>query len=91
MKKKEEKNINNQVEIPNYKLFVKNIAIKRSKNTHKRIDEKKINYKNIELLKTFITEEKGKIIPSRLNGLSAKNQRKITRAIKQARQILLLP
>lgn len=80
-----------QLEIPNYKLFAKNIVTRQQKNSLKNISEKDIDYKNIELLKMFVTEEKGKIIPSRISGISAKNQRKISRAIKRARQILLLP
>lgn len=49
----------------------------------------KIDYKDVELLKMFITE-KGKIIPRRISGLNARSQKKITRAIKQARNIALL-
>ena len=48
-----------------------------------------INYKDIELLKLFITT-KGKIIPRRISGLSSKSQTKITAAIKQARNACLL-
>jgi len=48
-----------------------------------------IDYKDVELLKQFITE-KGKIIPRRISGLSARSQKKLTRAIKQARNIALL-
>lgn len=51
------------------------------------IDE--IDYKDVELLKMFITE-KGKIIPRRISGLCARSQKKLTRAIKQARNIALL-
>ena len=42
---------------------------------------KKIDYKNVSLLKQFITET-GKIIPARVTGVSASNQRKLTRYIK---------
>ncbi|MDH5561133.1 MAG: 30S ribosomal protein S18 [Deltaproteobacteria bacterium] len=49
----------------------------------------KINYKDIEILKLFITE-KGKIIPRRISGLSARSQTRITTAIKQARNVALL-
>jgi small subunit ribosomal protein S18 len=45
---------------------------------------KKFDYKNIDILKQFITET-GKIIPARVTGISASNQRKITRYIKIAR------
>jgi small subunit ribosomal protein S18 len=55
--------------------------------THAGIEE--INYKDIELLKMFITE-KGKIIPKRISGLNAKSQKKLTLAIKQARNAALL-
>ena len=49
-----------------------------------------IDYKDPQLLKYFITE-RGKIVPRRISGLCAKNQRKIARAIKRARKIALLP
>ncbi|GAW85975.1 small subunit ribosomal protein S18 [Bathymodiolus platifrons methanotrophic gill symbiont] len=49
-----------------------------------------IDYKNIELLGEFVTET-GKIVPSRITGTTAKNQRQITTAIKRARYIALMP
>jgi small subunit ribosomal protein S18 len=49
----------------------------------------KVDFKDVELLKQFVTE-KGKIIPRRISGLSARSQKKLTRAIKQARNIALL-
>ena len=51
---------------------------------------KKINYKDINTLKKFISE-RGKILPIRITGNSAKAQRKLTVAIKRARHIALLP
>lgn len=48
-----------------------------------------IDFKDVELLKMFITE-KGKIIPRRISGLNARSQKRLTRAIKQARNIALL-
>ena len=51
---------------------------------------KKINYKDINTLKKFISE-RGKILPRRITGNSAKAQRKLTVAIKRARHIALLP
>ncbi|WP_017725818.1 30S ribosomal protein S18 [Halalkalibacterium ligniniphilum] len=50
----------------------------------------KIDYKDIDLLKRFISE-RGKILPRRVTGTSAKYQRQLTIAIKRARQIALLP
>ncbi len=52
--------------------------------------EQKINYKEIKILKKFITEQ-GKIIPGHVTGVCAKHQRYLGRAIKQARNIALLP
>ena len=49
-----------------------------------------IDYKDVNLLKHYITE-RGKIIPRRITGASARHQRMLTRAIKLARQIALLP
>ncbi len=49
-----------------------------------------IDHKNIELLKAY-TSEKGKIMPSRITGVSAKKQRALKRAIKIARHLALLP
>lgn len=50
----------------------------------------KINYKDVDLLKLFITEQ-GKIIPRRLTGVTLQQQRQIAKAIKRARLIALLP
>ena len=49
-----------------------------------------IDYKDVDLLKRFISE-RGKILPRRVTGTSAKNQRKLTVAIKRARIMALLP
>jgi small subunit ribosomal protein S18 len=49
-----------------------------------------IDYKDVDLLKKFISE-RGKILPRRVTGTSAKYQRKLTVAIKRARQMALLP
>ncbi|KAF0336418.1 30S ribosomal protein S18 [Pediococcus acidilactici] len=49
-----------------------------------------IDYKDTELLKRFISE-RGKILPRRVSGTSAKNQRRLTIAIKRARIMGLLP
>ena len=49
-----------------------------------------IDYKDVQFLRHFITD-RGKIIPRKVSGLSAKQQRQVTRAIKRARDIALLP
>ena len=50
----------------------------------------RIEYKEVRLLQRFVTE-RGKIIPRRMSGTCARHQRALTRSIKQARQIALLP
>ena len=59
-----------------------------SRLTAERIDY--IDYKDVRLLQTFIAEN-GKILPRRLTGVGAWQQRKLTEAIKRARNIALLP
>ena len=49
-----------------------------------------IDYKDVDLLKKLITE-RGKILPRRLTGLTAKQQRDLTNAVKRARIVALLP
>lgn len=51
---------------------------------------KSIDYKDVETLKRFITD-KGKILPRRITGISARFQRLLNIAIKRARYIGLLP
>ena len=50
----------------------------------------RIDYKDLETLKGYITET-GKIVPSRITGTSARYQRQLAQAIKQARFLALLP
>src|SRR6201997_3988027 len=49
-----------------------------------------INYKDVRLLSQFVAES-GKIVPRRLTGVCTPHQRRLTDAIKQARNIALLP
>ena len=51
---------------------------------------KEIDYKDINLLKQYITET-GKIVPSRITGTKARYQRQLSSAIKRARYLALLP
>lgn len=50
----------------------------------------RIDYKDTDLLKKFISE-RGKILPRRVTGTSAKWQRRLTVAVKRARIMALLP
>ena len=54
----------------------------------KKID--RVDYREIDLLKSFITD-RGKVIPRRISGTCARHQRQLTTAIKRARIIALLP
>jgi small subunit ribosomal protein S18 len=49
-----------------------------------------IPYRDVRLLQGFVAE-RGKIVPRRLTGVCTTHQRRLTRAIKQARNIALLP
>ena len=49
-----------------------------------------VDYKDIELLKGFVTES-GKIVPARITGTKARYHRQLTKAIKIARYLALLP
>ena len=48
-----------------------------------------IDYKNVKLLKKYISEN-GKIMPSRITSVSQKKQRKLATSIKRARNLALL-
>jgi len=81
MAKKQKKNFKRRrKEFDNRKKFCK--------FTSMGIEE--IDYKDIKLLKEYLTET-GKIVPARVSGTAAKYQRQLTRAIKRARHLALLP
>lgn len=48
-----------------------------------------LEYKNVNLLRQFVTEQ-GRILPRKYTGLPAHYQRRLNRAIKRARQMLLM-
>ncbi len=50
----------------------------------------KIDYKDIDLLTLFVTDQ-GKILPRRATGVTVQQQRKLSKAIKRARILALLP
>jgi small subunit ribosomal protein S18 len=56
----------------------------------KKLGIKYIDYKDAEFLKKFLNDQ-GKMLPRRLSGNSLKFQRKVSVAIKKARQMALLP
>jgi len=70
-------------------------AIKSDKRIKKYCRCKKyriryIDYKDVEFLKKFLNEQ-GKLLPRRITGNSLKYQRKVSEAVKKARQMALLP
>ncbi len=50
----------------------------------------RIDYKDVDLLRGFM-DDRGKILPRRLTRLNTKQQRQVTKAIKRARSVALLP
>tara|TARA_A100001037_G_scaffold280968_1_gene284211 strand:+ start:1015 stop:1281 length:267 start_codon:yes stop_codon:yes gene_type:complete len=77
----------------NKKGFKRKKNLNRNKNrycffTAKGIE--KIDYKDIDILKKYITET-GKIIPSRITGTKSHYQKQLAVAIKRARYLALLP
>jgi small subunit ribosomal protein S18 len=53
-----------------------------------KIDD--VNYKDVKLLSSFVSD-RGKITPRRISGVCAVHQRRLSDAVKQARNIALLP
>ena len=69
----------------------KNRRFKRRKVSFLTINKvTHVDYKNVNVLRQF-TDERGKIVPRRRSGATAKEQRMIAIAIKRAREIALLP
>ena len=64
--------------------------ISKKQNTALLGLNQKIDYKDIDLLKIFITDQ-GKILPRRATGVTVQQQRRLAKAIKRARILSLLP
>jgi small subunit ribosomal protein S18 len=70
-------------------------AVKQDLNRKKYCRFKKygikyVDYKDVDFLKKFVNEQ-GKMLPKRITGNSLKYQRKVSDAVKKARQMALLP
>ena len=65
------------------------MIIKKQKNSP-ITGNQKIDYKDIDLLSLFLTEQ-GKILPRRATGVTVQQQRQLAKAIKRARVLSLLP
>ena len=68
----------------------RSLSRRRSGNALLAGPNAKIDYKNVTLLSNFISD-KGRILPRRITGASAKKQRQIKHAIKRARELGLMP
>ena len=65
----------------------------RESRNEPRLDTENIeyvDYKDIDLLKRYLNEQ-GKLLPRRITNVPAKFQRQLTRAVKRARHLALLP
>ena len=72
------------------------LGIRRKRNGRKRAPsftqgtDFRFDYKDPQQLRYFLTE-RGKIVPRRISGLTARQQRQLTLAVKRARNVALLP
>ena len=67
------------------------MEVKREKYCRfKKMRMKHIDYKDGDFLLRFLNEQ-GKLLPRRITGTSVKYQRKVSRAVKRARHLALLP
>jgi len=91
MKKRNRRNIkkNNQRNITRLNLFqVPKFQFKKKCPLSEK-NAPKIDYKNVKLLKKYISEN-GKILPSRITSVSQNKQRKLSLSIKRARILALI-
>lgn len=64
------------------------MAYRSRRNRYSKLES--VDYKDVDTLRKFVNE-RGKIVSRRVSGLSAKQQRMVTRAVKRARNMALLP
>jgi len=75
--------------IPNSLLFNKSLSYQPTQKKDP-LKDREIDYKNIDLLKDYLTES-NKIIGSHATGVARKKQRLLAKAIKRAQKLALLP
>ncbi len=68
----------------------KNVQQKKRDPFKERGVDKFIDFRDVRLLTRFLNEQ-GKLLPARITGAPAKMQRKLTKAIKRARHLALIP
>lgn len=64
---------------------------KRTKKICQMCAGKSVDYKDVEIIKKYISGDKGKILPRRVTGACSKHQRHIASEIKKARFMALVP
>lgn len=78
--------------ISNLLLFNKTAEVAQKKPASNiELNPHLINYKNVDLLKQYITKGRGRIIPRRITGLPSHIHKKLVKEIKIARILALLP
>ena len=76
--------------INTFKSNKKKVIKRKKRNPFLPKNVKYVDYKNTELLEKFINSH-GKILAARVTGLTANQQRAVSKAIKRSRQMALLP
>ena len=84
----DEKNVSSSDNSSDYRS--RNRSFRRYNRRQRQSVPAYVDWKDVDYLSRFIPE-RGKIMPRRISGVSAKDQRRIARAIKRARVMALLP
>ena len=64
---------------------------KKKKKVCQMCAGKDVDYKDVEVMKKYVSADKGKILPRRVTGTCAKHQRCVANEVKKARFMALLP
>ncbi len=64
---------------------------KKKKKRCRMCDGQTVDYKNVDIIKKYVSADKGKILPRRVTGACAKHQRHIATQVKYARFMALIP
>ena len=64
---------------------------KKKKKVCQMCAGKDVDYKNVEVMRKYVSADKGKILPRRVTGTCAKHQRHVAIEVKKARFMALLP
>ncbi len=64
---------------------------KKKKKVCQMCAGKDVDYKDVEVMKKYVSADKGKILPRRVTGTCAKHQRHVAAEVKKARFMALLP